>query len=138
MKRYKEDLYTKDKSNMIIYSTPKELFDYVNEIGNIIDINTRSGVVKFIIKQYYDEFKYLTDNDSIVYIFLDYLINSYAGNDLLKVILKYNLEILSNKSHGDGINRMILSTNNAIEELNKVIGSIIKVDGVLLIKFIGV
>lgn len=123
---------------MMIYSTPKEFFNYINEIGNMININTRSGVVKFIIKQYYDEFKYLVDNNSDVYIFLDYLTNSYASEYLLDILTKYNLEVLSIKSHSKGVNRMILSTNNAVGELNKIVSSIVAVDDILLMKFVGV
>lgn len=123
---------------MIIYNTSKDLFDYITQIGKLININTRSGVVKFIIRQYYDEFKYLVDSDSTIYIFLDYITNSYAPHDLFKLIVKYDLEILNNKKHDDKINRIVLVTNNDISNINKILSGIVKIDGIVLIKFVGV
>ena len=122
---------------VLIYNVPKILLTKVNEIGNILGINTRSGVIKFIIKHYYDDFRYLIDPDNNAYIFLDYSVKSYANNDLLKVITKYEIEVMSIKSHGENINRMVLSIDN-VSKINKILADIVKIDGILTLKFVGV
>lgn len=122
---------------VLIYNVPKILLTKVNEIGNILGINTRSGVIKFIIKHYYDDFKYLIDPSNSAYIFLDYSVKSYANDDLLKVITKYEIEVMSIKPHGENVNRMVLSIDD-ITKINKIVTDIVKIDGILTLKFVGV
>lgn len=44
---------------------------------------------------------------------------------------------MSIKSHGKNVNRMILSIDN-IAKINKILADIVKIDGILTLKFVGV
>lgn len=44
---------------------------------------------------------------------------------------------MSIKSHGENINRMVLSIDN-VSKINKILADIVKIDGILTLKFVGV
>lgn len=142
--RYKSDVKdfhtskNKKVTNIVqIYNVPRELITYISEIGKLVGFGNRSKIIKFIIKQYYDKYKYLIDPNNTVYIFIDYDTNSYASNDLLDILDKYNLEVLTIRKNKK-INRMVLSSNTAFDDLHQILSKIVTIDGILLMKFVGV
>lgn len=104
----------------------------------MLGFSNRSKLINFIIKHFYDNYTYLLNNDSVLYIFIDYNINSYADINIMDIQKKYkDFEIISVKKIDDDVNRLILSYSGDINNLNNVVKPIIDLDSIYKIRFIG-
>lgn len=122
----------------VIYNTPKKLLQGLNDLGIMLGFSNRSKLINFIIKHFYDNYTYLLNNDSVLYIFIDYNINSYADINIMDIQKKYkDFEIISVKKIDDDVNRLILSYSGDINNLNNVVKPIIDLDSIYKIRFIG-
>lgn len=121
-----------------IYNVEKSLLDGLNELGMVLGFNTRSGLVRYLFKQFYNDFSYIIDTNASLYLFVDYEVDSIASKFLLDLQSKFgdSLEIISIKSNGN-VSRLILCYDGDVNDLNGIIKEIVKLDGVIKIKFVG-
>lgn len=137
MKGFNTDKDDIDVINFIqVYNFPKSLNNKLTELGKMLGFGNRSRIIKYILNDYYRNYTYIIENGNF-YIFCDYEKDSYANNDLLDIVSKYNLEVLSIKLNDNACYRMIIFCDD-INYLNSIVKSIVRIDGIVKLKFLGV
>lgn len=111
-----------NKFSMQLHGLDKEIIDKYDNVAESLGFRSRAAMMRYMISYFIDKYDFLSFNNAIIYLIVEYDVGSYAGQDLINMQQRFSeMKIINNEKIDERYNMFIMIKSNP-----KVINNILK------------
>ena len=87
-----------NKLNMQLHALNKETIDKYDKTAESLGFRSRSEMMRYMIDYFISKYDFLSSNNAIIYLIVEYELGSYAGQDLINMQQRFSeMKIINNE-----------------------------------------
>ncbi len=125
-----------NKLNMQLHALDKETIDKYDKIAESLGFRSRSEMMRYMIDYFISKYDFLSSNNAIIYLIVEYELGSYAGQDLINMQQRFNEMKIINNEKIDEHYCMFIMIKTTPTNINNIIRMFLKIRDIYSFKIL--
>ena len=125
-----------NKLNMQLHALDKETIDKYDSVADSLGFRSRSEMMRYMISYFIGKYDFLSSNNAIIYLIVEYELGSYAGQDLINMQQRFSeMKIINNEKIDEHYYMFIMIRTNPTN-INNIIRMFLKIRDIYSFKIL--
>lgn len=125
-----------NKINMQLHALNKETIDKYDKTAESLGFRSRSEMMRYMIDYFISKYDFLSSNNAIIYLIVEYELGSYAGQDLINMQQRFSeMKIINNEKIDEHYYMFIMIKTNPTN-INNIIRMFLKIRDIYSFKIL--
>ena len=125
-----------NKLNMQLHALNKETIDKYDKTAESLGFRSRSEMMRYMIDYFISKYDFLSSNNAIIYLIVEYELGSYAGQDLINMQQRFSeMKIINNEKIDEHYYMFIMIKTNPTN-INNIIRMFLKIRDIYSFKIL--
>ena len=125
-----------NKLNMQLHALDKETIDKYDSVADSLGFRSRSEMMRYMISYFIGKYDFLSSNNAIIYLIVEYELGSYAGQDLINMQQRFSeMKIINNEKIDEHYYMFIMIKTNPTN-INNIIRMFLKIRDIYSFKIL--
>ena len=126
---------TKDM-NFHLHGLDIQTIKKYDKIGESLGFHSRSEMMRYMLKHFISSYDFLLSNNAIIYLIVEYNVDSYAGQDLINMQQRFSeMKIINNEKIDEHYHMFIMIKSNP-NNINNIIRMFLKIKDIYSFKIL--
>lgn len=125
-----------NKLNMQLHALDKETIDKYDSVAESLGFRSRSEMMRYMINYFISKYDFLSSNNAIIYLIVEYELGSYAGQDLINMQQRFSEMKIINNEKIDEHYCMFIMIKTTPTNINNIIRMFLKIRDIYSFKIL--
>ena len=125
-----------NKLNMQLHALNKETIDKYDKTAESLGFRSRSEMMRYMIDYFIGKYDFLSSNNAIIYLIVEYELGSYAGQDLINMQQRFSEMKIINNEKIDEHYYMFIMIKTTPTNINNIIRMFLKIRDIYSFKIL--
>ena len=125
-----------NKLNMQLHALNKETIDKYDKTAESLGFRSRSEMMRYMIDYFISKYDFLSSNNAIIYLIVEYELGSYAGQDLINMQQRFSEMKIINNEKIDEHYYMFIMIKTTPTNINNIIRMFLKIRDIYSFKIL--
>lgn len=122
--------------NMQLHALDKDIINKYDNVAESLGFRSRSEMMRYMLNYFIDKYDFLSSNNAIIYLIVEYELGSYAGQDLINMQQRFSEMKIINNEKIDGHYYMFIMIKTTPTNINNIIRMFLKIRDIYSFKIL--
>ena len=122
--------------NMQLHALDKDIINKYDNVAESLGFRSRSEMMRYMLNYFIGKYDFLSSNNAIIYLIVEYELGSYAGHDLINMQQRFSEMKIINNEKIDEHYYMFIMIKTTPTNINNIIRMFLKIRDIYSFKIL--
>lgn len=122
--------------NMQLHALDKDIINKYDNVAESLGFRSRSEMMRYMLNYFIGKYDFLSSNNAIIYLIVEYELGSYAGQDLINMQQRFSEMKIINNEKIDEHYYMFIMIKTTPTNINNIIRMFLKIRDIYSFKIL--
>ena len=122
--------------NMQLHALDKDIINKYDNVAESLGFRSRSEMMRYMLNYFIGKYDFLSSNNAIIYLIVEYDVGSYAGQDLINMQQRFSEMKIINNEKIDEHYYMFIMIKTTPTNINNIIRMFLKIRDIYSFKIL--
>ena len=122
--------------NMQLHALDKDIINKYDNVAESLGFRSRSEMMRYMLNYFISKYDFLSSNNAIIYLIVEYELGSYAGQDLINMQQRFSEMKIINNEKIDEHYYMFIMIKTTPTNINNIIRMFLKIRDIYSFKIL--